>query len=144
MKTLLVLALTCALSFSATALAQDKSVPPVVAKGFQTFQKDGPLAAIDVWMAGSVRETDDDFQDQAVARLNRIRELFGRMIGFEPIRTVNLSASTQRVYTAVKFEKGVAWMSFDCYKPDKEWIVVRFDFQTNANVILPPNILGGQ
>ena len=35
-------------------------------------------------------------------------------------------------------------MSFDCYKADKEWIIVRFDFQTNANIILPPNILGGK
>jgi hypothetical protein len=44
----------------------------------------------------------------------------------------------------VKFEKGVAWMGFDCFLPDKEWIVTRFEFNTNASLVLPPNILGGQ
>jgi len=57
---------------------------------------------------------------------------------------VPLTASTERVYAAVKFEKGVAWIAFDCYRADKSWIVVRFDFASSANLIVPPNILGGQ
>jgi len=144
MKTILVLAFTCLLPLSLPCRAQDRNAPPVVAKGFLAFQKNGPLAALDAWLAGSARETDDDFQDQVAARMNRIQGFFGRTVGFETIRVVNLSPSTQRVYAAVKFEKGVAWMSFDCFKPDKEWIITRFDFQTNANIVLPPNILGGQ
>jgi hypothetical protein len=57
---------------------------------------------------------------------------------------VQFSKSTQRIYVAAKFEKGVAWMSFDCFKSEKDWIITRLDFETNANLILPANILGGQ
>ena len=95
------------------------------------------------WFAGSSKENDDD-QDRAAARLNNMQTTFGRFSGYEILRSVPLTTSTERVYAAVKFEKGVAWISFDCYRPGKVWIVVRFDFATNANLVLPPNILGGQ
>jgi hypothetical protein len=96
-----------------------------------------------VWFAGSARDNDDD-QDRATAKLSSLQGLFGRMLGYELIRVVPLSPSTKRVYAAVKFDKGVAWMSFDCYRAEKDWIISRFDLGTNANLVLPPNILGGQ
>ena len=99
---------------------------------------------MNTWLAGSARESDDESEDQASTRLERIQGALGRFVDFETVRVVNLSPSTKRVYIAVKYEKGAAWMSFDCFKADKEWIVMRLDFQTNANLILPPNILGGQ
>jgi hypothetical protein len=56
-----------------------------------------------------------------------------------------LSASTRRVYAAMKFEKGVAWMFFDCYQTGGSgWIITTLDFYTKANIILPPNLLGEQ
>jgi len=125
-------------------MAQDTGIPSIIGKGFETFQKDGSLAAVNVWLAGSARESDDGVQDQANARLGQLQTGFGRIIGYEPVRSVVLSPSTRRIYLAVKFEKGVAWMSFDCYRPARDWIVTRFLIDTNANVVLPPNILGGQ
>jgi len=44
----------------------------------------------------------------------------------------------------VKYEKGVAWMFFDCYRFTTDWIVARFDFSTKADEVIPANILGGQ
>lgn len=143
MKTLCSPILIACLLLAAEAYAVDDNVPPIVAKGFVEFQKNGTLAAMGVWLDGSARDNDDD-QDRATARMNSLQGLFGRMLGYELIRVVPLSPSTKRVYAAVKFEKGVAWMSFDCYKAEKDWIVSRFDSGTNANQILPPNILGGQ
>ncbi|MEA3211105.1 MAG: hypothetical protein QOE70_4162 [Chthoniobacter sp.] len=143
MKTLVALTLLSLLPLAAHLEAQETTLPPVVPKGFEEFQKNGTLAAMGVWLAGSARDTDDDW-DRATAKMESIQNTFGRMLGYEVIRIVVLSPSTQRVYAAVKFEKGVAWMSFDCYKPLKVWIVARFDFGTNANLILPPNILGGK
>jgi len=54
--------------------------------------KNGNLAAIDAWLAGSARETDDGLQDEAAARMGRIQSLFGRMLGYEVIRAVALSS----------------------------------------------------
>ncbi len=150
MKSLLA-SLLASLLIVAPGFAQERdvpgfvsNVPGIVSKGFDTYRRDGALAAVNVWFTGSVRENDDSSQDDAVSRLDRVQGVLGRVYGFEPVRTVTLSRSTRRVYVAVKFEKGVAWMSFDCYLPDKEWIITRFDFNTNANIVLPPNILGGQ
>jgi hypothetical protein len=130
--------------FASLSPAAVTVVPEVIAKGFDEYQKHGSLAAFNVWLSGSSIETDDDLQDQVVKRMGRVQASFGQMIGYEIIRAISLSASTRRVYAVAKFEKGAAWMSFDCYKPGTEWIIPRLDFNTNANLVLPPNILGGQ
>jgi len=144
MTKLPLLALICLLWLPGAIYAQDNNALPIVANGFLAFQKNGQLAAIDTWLAGSPRETDDDFQDQVAAKMNRVQRFLGRNVGFETVHAVSLSKSTQRIYVAVKFEKGVAWMSFDCFKSEKDWILTRLNFETNANLILPANILGGQ
>jgi hypothetical protein len=135
--------LCIALFLSPAAFGQAVSVPPIVAKGFDELEKNGSLAAMAVWMAGSSREFDQD-QEIATGRLNQIQGRRGRVLGHEIVRLVSLTPSTVRVYAVVKYEKGIAWMSFDCYLAGKDWIIDRFDFSTNANQILPPNILGGQ
>lgn len=124
--------------------ADAPDVPEIVAQGFAALVKDGTLAAIDAWLAGSVRETDDRYQDEAAQHMNYCFGVMGRVTGFEPVRTVVLSPSTRRIYTVAKFEKGVGWMSFDCYRPGKAWIVCRFAFDTNPSLILPPGLLGGE
>jgi hypothetical protein len=132
-----------ALIESSVAFGQESVAPAIVDKGFDELLKNGSLAAMAVWLAGSSREFDQD-QESATGRLNQIQQRRGRTIGHEIVRIVPLSPSTERVYAVVKFEKGIAWMSFDCYRAGKDWIIDRFDFSTSANQILPPNILGGQ
>jgi hypothetical protein len=150
MKRIFAFALLCTVLFPPSALAESgfmpsiTDLPPVILNGFTQFAKSGTLAAVDAWLAGSARENDDDYQDAVRARLDRVRGRYGQYLGFEVVRGVVLSRSTNRYYLAVKFEKGIGWMSFDCYRPAETWIVTRFDFQTNANLVFPPNILGGQ
>ena len=150
MKRTSAFALLCTVLLAPSAPAQNGIVPPidslpaVILNGFTQFSKSGTLAAVDAWLAGSARENDDDYQDAVRARLDRVRGRYGQYLGFEVVRAIDLSRSTKRCYLAVKFEKGIGWMSFDCYKPADNWIVTRFDFQTNANLVFPQNILGGQ
>lgn len=141
--TLPLILLALLLSLGSLYSEERAPVPPIVGEGFEQLRSNGSLAAMAAWFAGSSKENDDD-QDRAAARLNNMQSTYGRFSGYEILRSVPLTASTERVYAAVKFEKGVAWISFDCYRPGKDWIVVRFDFATNANLVLPPNILGGQ
>jgi hypothetical protein len=144
MNKLLPFVFICLMTPCTPILAEDNDALSIVASGFAAFQKNGQLAAIDSWLAGSARETDDDFQDQVAARMNRVQRFLGRNVGFETVRAVRLTLSTERIYVAVKFEKGAAWMSFDCFKSEKNWIITRLAFETNATLILPANILGGQ
>lgn len=144
MRPTIALSLCLFLILAISAQAADGRLPEVVAHGFDMFQKNGTLAAISAWLDGSARETDEPFQDEAAARMNQAQADLGQMIGYDVVRVVILSNTTQRDYVVMKFEKGVGWMYFDCYSPQNRWIVTRFDFHRNAGLILPPNILSGR
>jgi hypothetical protein len=94
---LLLLCLVAVLRLSGPAVAQESNIPPIVARGFASYQRDGALAAVNSWFTGSAREADGGLQDDAVARLGRVQGSLGKMTGCESIRTVALSKSTRRV-----------------------------------------------
>jgi len=117
-------------------------MPNIVTSGFEAYQKYGMQSGVDAWLKGSAFETAD--KDQVTGKMSHVETTCGRFIGYEQMRTVRLTPSTERVYVLAKFNKGVAWMFFDYYRPATDWIVVRFDFSTRADEVLPPNMLGGQ
>ena len=123
--------------------ADDAGLPDIVAKGFEAYQKLGVLPGVDAWMKGSPFEAAD--KDQVTEKIRQAESTRGPIAGYELLRIVKLTPSTRRVYVAVKYQKGVAWMFFDCYRLATDWIVARFDFSTKADEIVPAeNILGGQ
>ena len=122
--------------------AEENGIPEIVLTGFETYQKYGAPAAINDWLKGSPFEASD--KDHGSRRMTSVESIYGRMVGFELFRTVRLTPSTRRVYILVKFEKGAAWMSFECYKPVTAWIILKFDFSTKADEIVPPDLLAGQ
>ncbi|MGB8352667.1 MAG: hypothetical protein WCD79_02140 [Chthoniobacteraceae bacterium] len=129
------------LALVAVCHADDAVVPDIVARGFDTYQKFGLLPAVDAWLKGSPFAAGD--KDLVTEKIKRVESSYGAVAGYELLRIVKLTPSTQRVYLAVKYEKGVAWMFFDCYRPTTEWIVASFDFSTKADEIVPTSILGG-
>jgi len=63
------------------------------------------------------------------------------VLGFETIRIVPVSPSLQRVYVLLKYERGPAYLSFDCYKPDANWIIPRMNYDIKPEAILPERLL---
>ena len=134
--------LTVVLALVAVCHADDAGVPDIVTRGFDTYQKFGVLPAVDAWLKGSPFEASD--KDQVTEKIRQVESSYGAFAGYELLRVVKLTPSTRRVYVAVKYVKGVAWMCFDCYRPTTDWTVARFDFSVKADDIIPANILGGQ
>ena len=96
-----------------------------------------------IWLKGSPLETDTTTRVNVTGGLAQIETVFGKMIGFEPIRTVSIAPSMLRVYVLLKFERGPVFFAIDCYKAEKDWTVAFIDFNSKPSSVLPADILAG-
>jgi hypothetical protein len=122
--------------------AQDGSVPDIIKRGFEAYQKASAQAALDTWLRGSPVEYDQRTRTQLGGGLGAIDSAYGKFVGWELIRSIKISDSVRRVYITAKYEKGPLFMSFDCYQ-GADWMIPALDFQTKLSLLLPPSILGG-
>ena len=124
-------------------LQAEPSIPDLITKGLAAYEKSGGKEAMAVWLKGSALEGDTTTRMNVAGGLAQIEAAYGKMIGFEPVRTVSVTPSMLRVYVVAKFEKGPVFFAFDCYGAEKEWITSFIDFNTRPATILPPDTLAG-
>jgi hypothetical protein len=128
-----------------TVFSEDKevNVPDVVTAGVTAYEKGNANSAIDAWIRGSAIEHDPKQRDALVDGLENIQRLYGGWIGWELIRVIKFSPSCWRVYGVVKYERGPAYVLFDCYKTS-DWILNDLEVNVAADKLLPPGLLAGQ
>lgn len=117
--------------------------PAVVTDGLATYQKSGGKEALAAWLKDSPLEKETAVRINMEGVLAQIEVKYGKMIGFEHIRSVSVAPSLHRIHIPVKFERGPAYAVFDCYKTDRGRMIPALDLNANLTAILPPNILGG-
>jgi hypothetical protein len=132
-------------TMAVTVFSEDKevSVPDVVTAGVTAYEKGTADAAVDAWIRGSAIEHDSKQRDALVNGLKNIQRLYGGWTGWELIRVVKFSPSCWRVYGVVKYERGPAYVRFDCYKTG-DWILNDFEVNVAADKLLPAGLLAGQ
>lgn len=118
--------------------------PTIVSDWLSVYEKSGEKEAMAVWFKGSPIETDTNATISISALFNRLETAYGKMIGFEPIRTVPVAPSFCRVYVLIKYERSPLFGVFECYKIDGKWAVTTVDFNVKASSILPAHVLEGQ
>ncbi len=126
------------------AAAQAADVPPIVTAGLEAYRANGLRAALDVWLKDSPVGGNPAATTQLVQGLAPIEALYGRMIGHDILRTVNIGPHVRRVYAALLFERGPLYAFFDCYQTPRGWIIPGFLTNTKPQEILPPALLAGQ
>jgi hypothetical protein len=128
-----------------TVFCEDKeaNVPDVVTAGIIAYGKGAADSAVDAWIRGSAIEHDPKQRDALVDGLKNIQRVYGGWIGWELIRVVKFSPSCWRVYGVVKYERGPAYVLFDCYKTS-DWILNDFEVNVAADKLLPAGLLAGQ
>ena len=131
------------LTFGLLKLQAQTDIPGIVTDGLAVYQKSGGKEALATWLKNSALENDMATRLKVVGGLTQIEGAYGKMVGFEPIRSVSIAPSLRRIYILVKFEQGPVYAVFDCYKRAGDWIIPTLDFNTKPTAILPPNILGG-
>jgi hypothetical protein len=131
--TSLLVLLLCTVSYA-------DETPKIVNDGMEAFKTAGFGGAFDVWLKGSPLESDKTTTMNLKGSFIQIETMYGRMTGYEILKTVKVSSSTIRVYAEVRYEKGPLFMFLDCYKSAGGWIIPTMRFQTDADKILPEDI----
>lgn len=143
MKRVLTVWLAC-LSISGVTIAATPAIPPIVTAGLEAYQKSGFKAALDVWLKGSPMESDKTSLINTTGAIASIETAYGKMTGYEVVKTVSLSPSTLRVYVVIDYEKGPLFASFYCYKSKDGWIIPKFQCHTDVERVFPESLLRGE
>ncbi len=150
-KLLTTLVLVCTLAAVGTAQSTAPAapaatvVPDVIVSGYKAFLASGYAAAVAAWSANSPLAIDGATLAGISNVLLNESNLGGNFVGADVIRVVNLSASAELVYALTRYQHGMLFMSFTCYKPSPtdKWLVTVIDVDKDPAKILPTNILGG-
>lgn len=139
----LISALTPVVAQTAAASPAAPNVPDVVTEGFRAFLSGGYASATNAWTKNSSMSLDS----LAIQAVNNVFlqqvNLAGNFTGAEVVRVVNLSLSVEQVYVAVKYQRGVLFMGFTCYKTGNVWTVTVITIDKDPAKILPTNVMGG-
>lgn len=138
MNSLKIIALIVVIFVSATAYADE--IPKMITDGFNTYKKSGYESAFNVWLKDSPIENDKTTMMNLKGSFTQIETMYGKIIGYEILKSVKLSSSTIRIYAEIPYEKGPLFMYIDCYKSQKGWIVPIMRFHTEAENILPDDV----
>jgi len=139
MKTKLVLVLMlCALAAS-NAFAEN--TPKVVLSAFDTYKASGYNEAFNVLLKGSPLESDKTTMMNLKGGFTQIEAMYGKMVGYEIIKSVMISTATNRTYAELRYEKGPVFVFIDSYKSPNGWIVPRMLFHTDAEKIFPEDMI---
>jgi hypothetical protein len=137
------LLLIIALPSDAQVVDRPTDVPQIVTAGFAAYESKGSRAALGVWLQGSPA-SNPATTEQMIASLAPIEAAYGSVTGHEILRVVPVSPSLRRVYGIIRYERGPLFISFDCYRTGKDWIIPTFLTNTRAAEILPASLLAGE
>ncbi len=134
--------LLCALSLAQMARAAADEPPPVVIAGLDAYRTNGLKGAYEIWSKGSL-ENDKGSRDMVLTGLGQVESAYGKMTGYDIVKTVPIGSVVKRVYLVVHYERGPVYAYMDCYNTAEKWLVTDLLFHTKANLVFPPKLLGG-
>ncbi|MCG6918143.1 MAG: hypothetical protein LJE89_11440 [Deltaproteobacteria bacterium] len=115
--------------------------PKIVTSALETYKRTGFDEAFKIWMNGSPLENDKTSLMNVRGGMTQVETIYGKMIGYELLKSYQISSATIRTYVVLFYEKGPLFMYLDCYKSPKGWIIPELQFHTQAQVILPKELL---
>jgi len=118
--------------------------PKIVTDGLDGYKKSGYDEAFKIWMKGSPLENDKTSYMNMKGGMTQIEAAYGRMIGYEILKSVNMSPSTTRTYAVILYEMGPLFLYMDCYKSPKGWIIPEIQFHTKPQMVLPQRFVFGE
>ena len=94
-----------------------------------------------VWLKDSPAAADTRDVLDLEALLDEMATFRGKMAGYEVIKTVVFSPSSERVYLLLKLEKGPLYLALDCYRtPAGAWIIPLIGFNVRPEKVLPETL----
>jgi hypothetical protein len=125
---------------AAACNAGERAVPPFISVGFNEYARYGPEPA---WSAWKIDYGDKQAEKKAsfLDAAKGVEKRYGRMVGFEPIYTNEITPSYKNVYVLWRFEKAPLFCLFVCYRAKEDWRIMDFLFSDDPRVYLPKSVL---
>ena len=127
--------------FLFTTVSHAEDVSKLVTSGLEAYKATGSADAFTLWLKGSPLEADKTTMASLKDSFTQVETMYGKMVGYEVLRTARISSRTNRVYAEIQYEKGPLFLYMDCYKSLNGWIVSMMRFHTDADKILPAEAL---
>jgi len=122
--------------------AQQPSVAPIVREGLEAYRSRDAAAAVAVWTRGW-GEVDSAKVRQLRESLRTLEENYGRMHGYDLLRTTQLGSKVRRSYALLYYEGRPLYAFFHAYQvPDGTWKIMDMTWNTNWKEVVPPGVLG--
>lgn len=139
---LFLLCTSCSVKVPSSVPSPTNDVPSVVIAGLDAYRTKGLKPAYAIWGNGTL-EFDQAAKDAVIAGLAQVELTYGKMSGYNIVKTVVIGSAVQRVYIVLLYERGPVFAYMDCYKSGEKWLVTDLLFHTKANAVFPPGLLGG-
>ena len=133
--------LTSMLLVLTVSYAFAESPPKIVTNAFDAYKTKGFDEAFNILLKGSPLESDKTTFMNVKGGFTQIETMYGKMIGYEILKSIKISNSTIRTFAEIRYEKGPLFVLIDSYNSPTGWIVPIMRFHTNAESILPEEIL---
>jgi len=130
--------------FLFTTVSHADDVPKLITSGLEAYKATGSAEAFTLWLKGSPLEADKTAMATLKDSFTQVETMYGKMIGYEILRTARISSHSSRIYTEIQYEKGPLFLYMDCYKSVNGWIVSMMRFHTDADKILTADVPSGK
>jgi hypothetical protein len=131
--------LSILLFFAASCFAVEDTIPPFISVGFDEYAHGGPDAA---WVAWKIDYGERQAGKQAsfIENVRSAEKRYGKMVGFDLIRSIEIGSSYKNVYILWRFEKAPLFCVFVCYRAKGDWHILDFVFADKPQGYVPQSI----
>lgn len=117
--------------------------PEIITEAMDAYKKAGYEEAYKIWTRGSPLENDKTSYMNIRGAFMQVETAYGKMVGYEIVKSANISPSTIRTYAVILYQKGPLFVFFDCYNSPSGWIISQIQFNTKPNLVFPDIFLSG-
>jgi len=136
-------ALLCLLvAFPAHALSQ--AAAPVDTRGLDFLVAGQPDSAVALWTSVWVSPEDVGKRQQLVDSFRQLPQIAGRPVGYDLIRTVDVTPHLRRAYFLLRCERQPVYFLLVLYQAKDRWTVTTVNWHTDADHVLPATLFGAE
>lgn len=125
---------------SSITVAAQETMPSIILKALEKYEKEGAEQLIPHLLKGSPLEGDKQALSQG-SLVRQIETFYGKYLNYELIKVINFTISTTLVFYVMNYESGPLFACATVYKNKEKETVINFNFNTDIQKIIPPNLL---
>jgi len=127
-----------------THSAAQVELPSPVQRGLNALREGRPDSAVIEWTKTWTSPDDNQKRAQLAASLQGLAQIAGAVRGYDIVRVIELTPHLRRVYVLLLCEVQPAYLMLVAYQPASQWRVTAVNWNTDADKVLPPSLVGSE